>query len=120
MHAYIESFPEYWLVEVMEHLVHGGRPLLRVKIAHNLNEKAKQSAYKRPQKSSSGSAEYLSNFAINRRRSVQKDGVLHQILYAHAFNPLQEIPTGLLPCSEVDLCDMSGQVPEHNNYQVNT
>lgn len=38
-HAYAESFPEYWLVEVMEHLVHIGRALLCVEIAHNLNEK---------------------------------------------------------------------------------
>lgn len=50
---------------------------------------------------------------------MKKDGVLHKILYAHALNLLQEIPISLLPCSEVDLCDMSGQAPEHNAYQVN-
>lgn len=54
---------------------------------------------------------YLTDFGVDRRSSVEQDSVLHQVLDAQALNLLQEDSTGLLPCSEVDLCYMISQGP---------
>lgn len=50
---------------------------------------------------------------------MKEDGILHKILNARALNVLREVPTSLLPCSEVDLHNMSSQCSEQSNLVVN-
>lgn len=50
---------------------------------------------------------------------MKKDHILHEILNAQALNLLLEVPTSLLPCSEVDLHNMSSHCSEQSNLVVN-
>ena len=45
---------------------------------------------------------------------MKQDGTLHKILNAQALNLLQEVPASLLPCSEVDLHNMTSHGAENN------
>lgn len=56
---------------------------------------------------------------MDRGRSVKEDRILHKILNARALNLLQEVPARLLPCSEVDLRNMSSHGPEEGSSVVN-
>lgn len=55
---------------------------------------------------------------MDRRGSLKENGTLHNILNARALNLLQEVPASLLPCSEVDLRDMSSYGSEQNKSIV--
>lgn len=46
---------------------------------------------------------YLPDFAMDSGRSMKEDCTLHKILNACTLDLLQEVPSGLLPCSVVDL-----------------
>lgn len=50
---------------------------------------------------------------------MKEDRILHKILNAQAFNLLLKVPTSLLPCSEVDLHNMSSHCSEQSNLVVN-
>lgn len=43
---------------------------------------------------------------------MKEDCILHKVLNARALDLLLEVPTSLLPCSEVDLHNMSSHCPE--------
>lgn len=50
---------------------------------------------------------------------MKEDGILHKILNARALDLLLEVPASLLPCSEVDLHNMSRHGPEQSNLAIN-
>lgn len=62
------------------------------------------------------SSEYvhLPDFGMHRRCSTKEDRILHKILNAWAFNLLQEVAIRLLPCSVVDLHNVSSHGPARN------
>lgn len=62
---------------------------------------------------------YLSDFSVDRRRSAQKNGILHKILHTATLDLLLDFSCSLLPSSEVNLCDMTGHGADGRHLFVN-
>lgn len=93
--------------------------LPRVEITDNLKKNERYLESKDRNKEQRRQEVYLSDFSMDRRCSTQGNGILHKILNAGILDLLLDLPCRFLPCSEVNLCNMSGHRPEERHLVVN-